>query len=31
MVFRGHLFAALDGSTHRQRMFKYRGSWPVGG
>jgi hypothetical protein len=24
MVFRGHLFAALDGSTHRQRMFKYR-------
>ena len=31
MVFRGHLFAALDGSTHRQRMFKYRGSGPVGG
>lgn len=31
MVFRGHLFAALDGSTHRQRMFKYRGSWPAGG
>ncbi|HKD39717.1 MAG TPA: hypothetical protein VKB87_05450 [Myxococcaceae bacterium] len=31
MVFRGFLFAALDGSTHRQRMFKYRGSWPVGG
>jgi hypothetical protein len=31
MVFRGHLYAALDGSTHRQRMFKYRGSWPVGG
>ncbi len=30
MVFRGHLFAALDGSTHRQRMFKYRGSRPVG-
>ena len=26
MVFRGHLFDALDGSTHRQRMFKYRGS-----
>jgi hypothetical protein len=24
MVFRGHLFQALDGSTHRQRMFKYR-------
>jgi len=23
MVFRGHLFEALDGSTHRQRMFKY--------
>jgi hypothetical protein len=23
MVFRGHLFQALDGSTHRQRMFKY--------
>ncbi len=31
MVFRGHLFTALDGSTHRQRMFKYRGSGPVGG
>ncbi len=31
MAFRGHLFAALDGSTHRQRMFKYRGSRPVGG
>jgi hypothetical protein len=31
MVFRGHLYAALDGSTHRQRMFKYRGSRPVGG
>ncbi len=31
MLFRGHLFAALDGSTHRQRMFKYRGSRPVGG
>lgn len=24
MVFRGHLFLALDGSTHRQRMFRYR-------
>jgi hypothetical protein len=24
MVFRGHLFAALVGSSHRQRMFKYR-------
>ncbi len=23
MVFRGHLFRALDGSTHRQRVFKY--------
>jgi hypothetical protein len=24
MVFRGHLFAELDGSSHRQRMFRYR-------
>ena len=24
MIFRGHLFDALDGSSHRQRMFKYR-------
>jgi hypothetical protein len=24
VVFRGHLFQALDGSTHRQRMFRYR-------
>ena len=24
MVFRGHLFAALDGTSHRQRMYKYR-------
>ncbi len=24
MVFRGHLFRVLDGSTHRQRMFRYR-------
>ena len=24
MLFRGHLFLALDGSSHRQRMFKYR-------
>ncbi len=24
MVFRGHLFLALDGSSHRQRMFQYR-------
>jgi hypothetical protein len=26
MVFRGQLFQMLDGSTHRQRMFKYRNS-----
>ncbi|MCA2978534.1 MAG: hypothetical protein INH41_26270 [Myxococcaceae bacterium] len=25
MVFRGFLFEALDGSSHRQRMFRYRG------
>lgn len=24
MVFRGHLFATLQGSTHRQRMFRFR-------
>jgi hypothetical protein len=24
MVFRGFLFEALDGSSHRQRMFRYR-------
>lgn len=24
MVFRGHLFQELDGSSHRQRMFRYR-------
>lgn len=24
MVFRGHLFAVLDGSNHRQRMFRFR-------
>jgi hypothetical protein len=24
MVFRGRLFAALDGTSHRQRMFRYR-------
>ncbi|MBL8956400.1 MAG: hypothetical protein JNK82_36840 [Myxococcaceae bacterium] len=24
MLFRGHLFQELDGSSHRQRMFKYR-------
>ncbi|MGV3621417.1 MAG: hypothetical protein ACO1OB_11405 [Archangium sp.] len=26
MVFRGFLYLALDGSTHRQRMYKFRGS-----
>lgn len=26
MVFRGRLFQELDGSTHRQRMFKFRGT-----
>lgn len=26
MVFRGHLFRELDGSSHRQRMFAYRNS-----
>jgi hypothetical protein len=31
MVFRGYLFAALDGSTHRQRMFKYRSARAAGG
>jgi hypothetical protein len=25
MVYRGHLFQALDGSNHRQRMFRYHG------
>ena len=24
MVFRGHLFEELDGTSHRQRMYKYR-------
>ena len=24
MVFRGHLYVALDGTSHRQRMFRYR-------
>jgi hypothetical protein len=24
MVFRGYLFLALDGSSHRQRMFAHR-------
>jgi hypothetical protein len=26
MVFRGYLFAALDGTSHRQRMYRYRSS-----
>lgn len=26
MVFRGHLFCALDGTSHRQRMFRFRTS-----
>ncbi|HZX40455.1 MAG TPA: hypothetical protein VFE93_01375 [Myxococcaceae bacterium] len=26
MVFRGHLFAALDGTSHRQRMYRWRSS-----
>lgn len=29
MVFRGNLFQALDGSSHRQRMFKYRNAAPA--
>ena len=29
MVFRGHLFAALDGSSHRQRMYRYRSTGAV--
>lgn len=24
MIFRGHLFQALDGTSHRQRMYRYR-------
>jgi hypothetical protein len=24
MVFRGQLFQVLDGTTHRQRMYRYR-------
>lgn len=24
MIYRGHLYRALDGSSHRQRMFRYR-------
>lgn len=26
MIFRGHLFEVLSSSTHRQRMFRYRGN-----
>lgn len=26
MVFRGFLFQSLDGSTHRQRMYRFRGT-----
>jgi len=29
MVFRGYLFAALDGSSHRQRMYRYRSAGTV--
>jgi hypothetical protein len=29
MVFRGHLFKALDGTSHRQRMYRYRSSGAV--
>src|SRR5262249_55552383 len=29
MVFRGHLFAALDGTSHRQRMYRYRSTGTV--
>ncbi|MGZ3480890.1 MAG: hypothetical protein ACXU81_11105 [Myxococcaceae bacterium] len=29
MVFRGHLFAALDGTSHRQRMYRWRSSGVV--
>ena len=29
MVFRGFLFAALDGTSHRQRMYRYRSSGAV--
>ena len=29
MVFRGHLFAALDGTSHRQRMYRWRSSGTV--
>jgi len=29
MVYRGHLFAALDGTSHRQRMYRYRSTGTV--
>ena len=29
MVFRGFLFAALDGTSHRQRMYRYRSTGAV--
>jgi hypothetical protein len=29
MVFRGYLFAALDGTSHRQRMYRYRSTGAV--
>jgi hypothetical protein len=29
MVFRGYLFAALDGTSHRQRMYRYRSTGTV--
>lgn len=30
MAFRGNLFHALDGTSHRQRMFKYRNATSAG-
>jgi hypothetical protein len=29
MVFRGHLFSALDGTSHRQRMYRWRSTGTV--
>ena len=29
MVFRGHLYAALDGTSHRQRMYRWRSTGAV--
>jgi hypothetical protein len=29
MVFRGHLFTALDGTSHRQRMYRWRSTGTV--